>query len=283
MRYWQSISILLLALAVALGSCRHAGDAGGKRLLMVSVPAQQTLLEALCGDEFEVRTLFDAGTDPETAEPPMAQVAAAGRAEAYFKVGGLPVEEAFLERMAKNGQKVRVVDTSHGIKRLADNAHGHGGDPHIWTSPANLETMAATMLRELVRLNPAGEQLYAERYAKLRERLEALRRQCASRLSRHKGEAIVVWHPSLGYFARDFGLRQIALEPEGKEASPRQVREALDEARRAGAAVVVTEAGHAPQRSAAIASELGAEVLEINLLSADIFGQINALADAVAR
>ena len=32
-----------------------------------------------------------------------------------------------------------------------------------------------------------------------------------------KGGSFVVWHPSLSYFARDYGLEQISLEYDGKE------------------------------------------------------------------
>lgn len=284
----RPLKVILSILWAAVGAALICSCAGGnaeqqKRLLMVGIPAQKMLLEAIAGSDFEVETLFDAGTDPETIEPSMTRLRALGEADAYFKVGGFPVEDALLARVQEGGQKLNIIDTGVGIARLSDNAHGSGGDPHIWTSPANLRKMAAPMLAELTRLNPAAEQTYAERYAALQQRLQALERQCAARLRAHKGEAIVVWHPSLGYFARDFGLRQIALEPDGKEPSPRQLREALEEARRAGAAVVATEAGHSAGKSESVARELGAKTIEINLLSEDIIGQINAIADAIAR
>ena len=277
------VLLLAVAAAFALAACSGKESDSVKRRLMVGIPAQKMLLEAIAGPDFEVESLFDAGTDPETIEPSMTRLRALGESEAYFKVGGFPVEEALLARVQQGGQKLNIIDTGAEITRLADKAHGSGGDPHIWTSPANLRKMAAPMLAELARLNPDAEQAYAERYAALQKRLEALERQCAARLRPHKGKAVVVWHPSLGYFARDFGLRQIALEPDGKEPTPRQMRDALEEARNAGAAVVATETGHSRERSEAVAGELGTKNIEINLLAEDIIAQINAIADAIAR
>ena len=46
-----------------------------------------------------------------------------------------------------------------------------------------------------------------------------------------------VWHPSLSYFARDYGLEQISLGTEGKEMSAKSLTEAIDKARDKGVGV----------------------------------------------
>jgi zinc transport system substrate-binding protein len=33
-----------------------------------------------------------------------------------------------------------------------------------------------------------------------------------------KGKSFLIFHPALGYFARDYGLSQITIEVEGKES-----------------------------------------------------------------
>ena len=59
-----------------------------------------------------------------------------------------------------------------------------------------------------------------------------------SRAYGKRGSSFLVWHPSLSYFARDYGLHQIALGgAEHKEVSIPALREAIEEARGSGASV----------------------------------------------
>ena len=41
---------------------------------------------------------------------------------------------------------------------------------------------------------------------------------------RRKGMTLMVFHPAWGYFCRDYGLRQVAVEVEGKEPKPAQMK-----------------------------------------------------------
>ena len=47
--------------------------------------------------------------------------------------------------------------------------------------------------------------------------LDALDRDIRAILAQSAGKPFLVFHPSWGYFAQDYGLRQIAIEAEGKE------------------------------------------------------------------
>ena len=44
----------------------------------------------------------------------------------------------------------------------------------------------------------------------------------------------IVYHPALTYYARDYGLRQVAIEADGKEPSAKQLTAVIRQAREAG-------------------------------------------------
>ena len=54
------------------------------------------------------------------------------------------------------------------------------------------------------------------------------------RLSKGKERGFLIFHPSLTYFARRYGLQQIAIEHEGKEPSVSHMCHVIDEAMASG-------------------------------------------------
>ena len=65
-------------------------------------------------------------------------------------------------------------------------------------------------------------------------RLDSIDNAITARLAPHKGDSFIVWHPSLSYFARDYGLNQVVVGgSEHKESSIADLKESIDTARNA--------------------------------------------------
>ena len=90
---------------------------------------------------------------------------------------------------------------------------------------------------------------YKRNYQKLKGLLKATDDSIAGILAESKGKAFAVMHPSLSYFARDYGLRQVAMETDGKEASPRQLAERMEKARKLKAKVLIHDREHSPAQA----------------------------------
>lgn len=283
----------VLACALALSCGRGPGEGGGREVLTVSIPPQKWLLDSIVGHRFAVVSMLDAGSDPETCEPGMRQLAALQGSRAYFSVGALDFELAAMPRIRENHPSLRVVTTSAGIEPAASghaHAHSHahhshapGGDPHVWTSLPNARIMARNMYDEVVRLDPAGRDYYTARWRDLDTRLAALSDSVARVLAPLRGRAFMVWHPSLGYFARDYGLRQVSAETSGRESSPAMYRARLDQARRARPAIFFTQAGSDPRQALAMAAELGVPTAAVALTMPDIPAQIRILTHELSK
>ncbi len=97
-----------------------------------------------------------------------------------------------------------------------------------------------------------------------------------------KGKAFVVMHPSLSYFARDYGLRQVAMETDGKEASPRQLAERMEKARKLKAKVLIHDREHSPAQAKNVAEQLGLKLIIVSLNGNDWREEMMKTAHAIA-
>ena len=273
-------------------ACGTANDkAGGKPLLMVSIEPQRAILEKIAGEGFEVVSLMPAGANPETFEPSMSGRAALARAEVFFTTGVLPFEQT----VVRAGVAGEVIDTSCGIEPVygTHDHHGHEGecgtdghgaaDPHVWSSVRNLDSIAASMTVALCRLRPDSAAVYASRYAELHCTLDSIDRAYARRLAEAPGRTFAVWHPSLSYFARDYGLEQLSVGYESKEVSAQRLREAVDNARAKGVRVLFFQKEFDSRQAETLNELIGSRLVTVNPGSYDWKKEFDTVVDEICR
>lgn len=268
-----------IILAIVLCCCARHSDSG-KPLLAVSIEPQRMMLEELAGDHFDVVSILANGANPESYDPTISQRRQAEDAKAYFAIGHLPFE-ATLEK-SLSGKK--MIDTSAGISLLFDthaHASGHEADPHVWTSYRNAKIMASNMLDALVEIDPGHADEYRERYAGMALRLDSLDAVTAAALARHP--AFAVWHPSLSYFANDYGLHQIAVGQESKEASPASLRDAIDHARADSVRVFFYQKEYDSRQAQNISDIIGSRLVTFNPLAYDWEQELTSITNALAE
>lgn len=270
--------LMPILLVIVLCCCGRASDSG-KPLLAVSIEPQRAMLEELVGDHFDVVAILANGANPESYDPTIAQRRQAEDAEAYFAVGHLPFESTLRESLSST----RMVDTSKGIALLYDthaHAQGQAADPHVWTSYRNAKVMASNMFAELVEIDPGHAEEYQERYSRMAARLDSLDSDAASRLAGHP--AFAVWHPSLSYFANDYGLHQIAVGQESKEASPASLRAAIDEASADSVRVFFYQKEYDSRQAQNISDAIGSRLVTFNPLAYDWEQELTSIVNALA-
>lgn len=271
-------------------SCVMAACSGGRTddtpVLTVSIEPQRKMLEELVGDRFSVVTLLGPGTDPESFEPTMSQRVAISETPALFTVGHLPFEPLLARSV---GENAIVVDTSEGIEVVTGtHSHGHGethvdADPHVWTSLRNGKIMAANMLRALVDLDPEHTDEYNARYERMMHRLDSIDGVVDSALRNSGAHAFAIWHPSLSYFARDYGLHQIAVGQESRELSPGTMKDIIADAKADSVKVFFAQKAYDSRQAAGLSEEIGSEMVTIDPMAYDWENEIIKAAHALAR
>ncbi len=286
---------LIFVIVLAATACsKHAAVDGNNPIYAVSIEPQRWLLEQLVDSGAEIVTMLTPGSNPETYEPSLSRRALADNAVAYFATGALPFEDAL-----EASSSVPFINTSEGIVPIYgthDHAHAHhehgeahehsgegAPDPHFWTSLSGAAAMARNMSAALTRLNPDRAEAYADRLSALLARLDSLNVDIATELVDAPSKTFAVWHPSLSYFARDYGLEQLAVGQESKEMSARQAREIIDRAKADSVRVFFFQKEFDARQAEAINKEIGSRLVTIDPLDYHLDRQLQTVADAIAH
>lgn len=267
------LTTVLLIIAGALGTACGRDDgsdqdsADGRLKVAVSYDAHRMLLESIGGNRVVASSLLPAGADPETYEPSISSLKKLRGCRLYLTTSTPGYEETLAHKIKSASPDMQIIDLSQGIKKITGThtLHNHDGhreditDPHLLSSVRNARIIADNILKIIIKTDTAGKEYYTSRHKALTARLDSIDRALATSVS---GKAFVVLHPSLSYFARDYGMTQISLGSAGKESSPAALKKALTEAKKLHPQIMVVEKGTVTQQTEAIADFLGIPIVE---------------------
>jgi zinc transport system substrate-binding protein len=271
------IGVALLLGAMLLAGCgqRATPEPAAPMNVTVSILPQKYFVERIGGERVDVNVMVPPGASPATYEPKPEQLAALGKAAAYFSIG-VPFESAWLDKIASANSEMRLVDTTRGIEIV-------GQDPHIWLSPTLVKTQAQTIYEALVELDPAHKDVYKANLESFTADIDALDADIRQTLARIESRKFMVFHPSWGYFARDYGLEMIPIEVGGQEPSAAELAALIAEAKEGNIKVVFAQPEFSTRDAETIAKEIGGEVLLISPLAPDWLDNLRQVAETFAE
>lgn len=281
----KCLLLLLTGMLLLTGCKRQSSDARPR--ITVSIEPLRYVVEAIASHRYSVTTLMPQGASPETYEPSPRNMVALGESQLVFRCGTLGFEQTKLPQMLKSVPKVRFVDLSHGIALLQSNHHHHGheasesADPHLWLSPENLKSMAGIVASELCHADAPHAAYYKQRLAAFEKKMNQLNAQLQQMLRQKQGTAFLIYHPALGYFARQYGLTQLAVENDGKEPSAAYLQQLIGTSQSHNVKVVFISEEHNGRAAQRIATHINARVVRINPLSYDVPQQLLLIAQSL--
>ena len=275
----MKISTLAFFLIMLLTSCVQQGESSsGKPVVSVTILPQKYFLEELAGEKVIVNVLVPPGASPATYEPSVSQLSQLDKSALYMKMGYLGFELSWMDKIRSVNPEMEVIDLSEGVELIFSreeaeveahqgHVHAHAGtDPHIWMSARNAKIIVDNMAEVLKDLLPGDSVHIADRQSALLNRLDSLDRKIGSRLAGAEGRSFMIYHPSLSYFARDYGLEQLSLEWEGKSPSPSHMKQLTDLGREHQISSILIQLEFDRKNAQVLASEIGAEIVIINPL-----------------
>ena len=159
-------------------------------------------------------------------------------------------------------------------------SHAHGIDPHIWTSPRALQHMTANAYEAIHALWPDSVK-YTENHARLQEQLAALDARTAGKIAASGVRYFIIYHPALTYYARDYGLQQVAIAADGKAPSARALARLLEQARRDSVRPIFYQSQFPASAVEVIARDIEAQSVAIDPLKEDVIANIDSLTDLI--
>jgi zinc transport system substrate-binding protein len=283
--------ILLTIFAFAiLSSCNNAQIPENEaKIITVSILPQKTILEEIAGDKFQVNVLIPEEGNHETYEPTARQMAETGKSVAYFKLGHLDFEVNWLDKLVQNYPDMKVVNTANRLELIVgeeivhgDHVHAGGVDPHIWLSVSTVRVQAENMTKGLMELDPENAEFFEANLTRFSASLDSLDQQIREILATSETRSFMIYHPSLGYFARDYDLEQIAIEQEGKEPSPAYMKQLIDIAAEKNIGTIFVSSQFNKQSALTIAGQINAKVEEFNPISPDWHNNMLSIARQIA-
>lgn len=279
----QKIATFIICTLLIVG-CTTKSDSD-KKTIFVTITPMQSIIEEITAGDFDIEVIVPKGASPETFEPTPKQVTSFSDAELIFSTGLIDFEQSLVERIGGNAE---VVNLSNGIELIAgscshgNHQHKHGVDPHIWTSPRALRTMVTNAHKAIMAHYPDSVK-YTEATGRLLERINKLDNYCATRIKAEGVEAMMIYHPAYTYYARDYGIEQIAIEHDGKEPSLRQTTALIEKAKEHGVKAILRQPQYSEDKVRAIANDAGAEIITTDPLAEDILGEIERVTEIICR
>ena len=285
----QALTLIFASLfTLAVFTCMASASEDNKNKLpvFVSIEPQAYFVERIGGSRVSVNVLVHPGENPATYTPTPAQMSKLAKAGIFFRIG-VPFENIFMKKIQSTMKHLHIIDTRKGIKlRQMEGRRHHvekgGNDPHIWLNPALVKQQAETMLYALIELDPEGKDEYTANYESFAKDLDALNETIKETLASVKGGNILVFHPVLGYFTDAYGLRQIAIEVEGKAPKGRNLAILIKKARQEDIRVIFIQPQFDRTAAQKIADAINGKLVLLDPLARDYLNNLESMAGEIA-
>lgn len=271
------------------------------KIVGVSIVPQETFLKAIVGDQYEVVTLIPPGSSPASHQPAIRTLQKLSEADLYFSID-VPTEVSNIRPMLKEYENLKVIDLAdqvdeiyppryfgsddihdahdhahddhnhdedHNTETTDDNHNHQGRDPHIWLSPKRAIAMIEIMTEELIKTYPENKTLFNENSKNYIKKLEDLDEYIQSKVGEANTTDFIIYHPSYGYLADDYGLNMIEIEYDGKEANINELNRIIEIANEKNIKNIYYQEEMSIKQAKIVANELDGEIIKLTPLSAN--------------
>lgn len=258
---------MLVVALMGLTGCHQQDTPADKLGVFVSILPQAEWVTAIGGDKVEVSVMIPPGASPHVYEPTASQMKTLSRAKIYAAVGsGIEFEISFLEELLEINPDVLLVDCSQGVDLIEMDAgehdydyaseHQHAYDPHIWLSLVNAEIMATNIYDGMAAADPANQSYYRQNLERYLGELNEMHNDFQEGFAPLNNRVFIMQHPSMGYFANDYNLIQIAAEEGGSDATIQSMIRTIEQAKQNNVKVIFVS----PQFPASVAEAVAQEI-----------------------
>lgn len=275
--------IFIILIGILLIGCNSATDNQAK--VAVSIVPQATFVEAVAGDLVDVVVMIPPGYSPANYQPSPKEIASLEEALIYFHLD-VQAEQNIMGALQTDTLKLvdlaDAVDSQYPARffeeedhegedqEAEDHDHDHTGrDPHVWLSPKRVMIMVEVIRDELILMDPDNEAVYRANAKDFLEDLVALDEEFKAIFEMTQEKTFLIYHPSYGYFADDYGLEMVAIEDEGKEATIQGMEAIIELAKAKDIHVIFYQEEFDSQQAEIIAKEIDGVTVEVAPLSGD--------------
>lgn len=282
-----TITLAIAAILITAGGCLRPGapveNTGPEAF--VSVAPLAFFARRIAGRHVAVRVLIKPGANPHTYVVTPKHIVRLNRG-GLLLCGGSGFEKSITSRLAPGNGKLRIVNVAKGLENESHDHQGHrhgGEDQHVWMSPRIAKTLASAICGELCLLDPPHADEFQANLQTLLGDLDDLDAKLTKTLAPLKGRTFFVFHPAFGHLAGAYGLKQEAVETQGKSPGPKHITELIERARSAGVKTIFAQPQFSKRAAEIIADRIGGKVVLLDPLSPDYITNIQQIAEELLK
>jgi zinc transport system substrate-binding protein len=270
----KRILIVIVFLLIATGVLSYLAikdssnnNLNGKIGVAVTIGPEVEWVNAVGGDKVSVTLMVPEGSDPHTYEPLPSQLARVSDAKMYVEIGTpLEFETNYMDKIGSTNPDMLIVNASQGIQLIPNSAENESTtmDPHVWTDPKNAMIMVNNIYNGLVQVDPEDKAYFQKNRDQYISQLQELDKNTTKMLKEKQKTDILIYHPSFGYYAKDYNLTQVGAMINDEEPSPQRITMMVDIAKQNNITVLFNEPQYDPKFMQSIASQVGGQVLTVN-------------------
>lgn len=279
----------ILILLPFIFACSTKPKKPAEKIVFASILPLQYFTDQITGKSYTCEVMVPPGVGPETYNPTPRQMAEMSKAGAYFANGFLGFEEAYLNKFQSINPGLTFINTSTGMNLIHAEGHSHGDvqhekgvDPHTWSSPEGARIIARNIFDGMVKIDPANKEKWQANLDKLLAKIDSIDGAVKIILSNIPSRTFMVFHPALGYFARQYGLEQLSIEFEGKVPTPRHVQNIVLQAKSQKIAYIMIQKEFDIENAEIVSNETGSKIIQIDPLAYDWPNEMISLARKMA-
>jgi len=272
----KTILLTLIALLVVINSILLSTIfANELPQITVSILPQRFFVKKIAGNLVKVQVMVPPGFNPATYEPSPDQLKHVNHSRIYFATG-VPFEKAWLPKLTSIKPNILVKHTEKGSNGKPD--------PHIWLSPRLVKKQVRIIAKTLIEEDPNHKNTYQKRLAKFERELDELDNKISQLFQKKEGgREFLVFHPAWGHFASTYGLKQIAVEKEGKEPSAKDMATLLTYVKGRGLKTIFVQPQVSERSAMSIARDIVGQVETADPLNENWAKNLEAVALKISK
>ncbi len=236
--------------------------------ISVTILPQKGVIENIAPNA-KINVMVPPGNSPAIYSPNFKQLKEIKNSKIYFTIG-VPFDKKYINKIKKINPNIKIVYFGKYLKT--------DKNPHIWLSPAFLQLEAKVVLDTLIEVDPKNKSTYIKNYKRYIYKLAELEEKGFNKI---KQKAFITFHPSFHYFAKDFHLKEIAIQKEGKEPSFSYLAQIINIAKKENIKTIIISPEFPTKYAKIIANKIHANIKIISPLNEYPEHTINQLIKAL--
>ena len=285
--YKHGITVLICFLSSLVLSCNRSVSSCDNSIV-VSIEPLRYFVEKITDGRFPITVLVPSGVSPETFEPSAKNIKEANKSRLFIAIGALEAEVNLLQGISTTNRliladSISPITSGHNHRHTTAEPHNilRNIDPHIWLSTAEARIITQSITRKLCALYPDSCKIFLQNCTLLLQEIDTLDKYMTRQFADMPINCFLIYHPALTYLARQYRLRQITIEKDGKEPTGNGLKALIDTARIHNIRTLFCQTQLNSQAVHTIANEINGRVEIIDPLAYDWLQNMYAITDAI--